>query len=166
MLRQQNIPAKRRECKAATQHTSLLFTLLLVPRLLTWLNNSARHAVNHFIYVGPWVFVDKGFGDRAWQQNWQYISVHTVYIIYLFIYWSLRIFFPAKHFWRFAVYLLQCSSDWRSIENENTRGDDAGEEIIKHVEEVWPGASVQVDRVTVRNTLQDRSDKLVFFSHD
>ena len=83
--------------------------------------------------------------------------------MYISIYLSLRIFFPAKHFWRFAVDLLECSPDQWSIENENTRGDDAGEEIIEHVEDVWPGASVQVDRVTVRNTLQERSDKLVVF---
>ena len=54
--------------------------------------------------------------------------------------------------------MLKCLSDCWSIEDEKTRSNEAGEEIIEHIEDVRPGAGVEVDHVTVRDAVDDDVD--------
>ena len=56
--------------------------------------------------------------------------------------------------------MLNRLSDCWSIEDEETGSNEAGEEIIEHVEDVGPGASVQIDHVTVRRAINDDVDNV------
>ena len=56
--------------------------------------------------------------------------------------------------------MLKSLSDCWSIEDEKTRSDEAGEEIIEHIEDVRSGAGVEVDRVTVRYAVDDDVDNI------
>ena len=56
--------------------------------------------------------------------------------------------------------MLKSLSDCWSIEDEKTRSDEAGEEIIEHIEDVRPGASVEVDHVSVRDAVDDDVDNV------
>ena len=56
--------------------------------------------------------------------------------------------------------MLKCLSDCWSIEDEKTRSDEAGEEIIEHIEDVRPSAGVEVDHVTIRDAVDDDVDNV------